>query len=180
MSLEARLEALEARLRAAEDHLEILNLLNAYGPLVDSGSDQDAAHLWVEGGGYSYSLPEGGTARFNAPDDLAAVYRSEGHMALVRAGSAHLTATPTLRIEGDHAEAVAYSFVILRENQGWSVWRAAVNHWRLVRTSEGWRIAERLNRVLDGSQDSYEAMRRARALRQSAAPLDQAPSHEAT
>ena len=37
MTTEDRLAALEVRLQAAEDHLAILNLLNSYGPLVDSG-----------------------------------------------------------------------------------------------------------------------------------------------
>ena len=63
MTLEERLAALEARLQAAEDHLEILNLINSYGPLVDSGMDQDAAALWVAGGGYNYTLPDGGTQK---------------------------------------------------------------------------------------------------------------------
>ena len=38
MTVEERLAALEARLRHAEDHLEILNLLNTYGPFVDSAT----------------------------------------------------------------------------------------------------------------------------------------------
>jgi hypothetical protein len=37
LSTEERLAALETRLRVAEDKLEILDLLNSYGPLVDSG-----------------------------------------------------------------------------------------------------------------------------------------------
>jgi hypothetical protein len=40
------------------------------------------------------------------------------------------------------------------------VWRASANHWSLVRTREGWRIAERFNRVLDGSEASHDVLRR--------------------
>jgi hypothetical protein len=160
MTVEQRLAEVEARLRAAEDHLAILNLLNTYGPLVDSGSDRDAAALWVEGGGYEFALPGGGTSRLEAPEPLAGMYRTEGHVGLVDTGCAHLTATPTITVDGDEAEAVGYSFVVLREGERWFLWRAAVNRWLLRRTEAGWRIVERFNRALNGSEESHKTMRR--------------------
>ncbi len=156
MTIEERLANLEQRLQAAEDQLEIIRLINSYGPLVDSGTAEPAAHLWVEGGIYDI----GGGARTAAYDDIAAIYKSEGHMALVNTGCSHLTATPRITVKGDTAEAVAYSFVVLREGDRWYVFRASINHFELVRTAEGWRIKERYNRVLDGSPDSHDAMRR--------------------
>jgi len=164
MTIEERLDALEKRCRAAEDHLEILNLVNSYGPLVDSGSDQDAAKLWVEGGGYNYTLPGGGTNRLEAPEPLAGMYRSEGHMGLVTTGCSHLTAPPKVTVDGDDAQAVGYSFVVLREDKRWILWRGAVNHWKLRRTDQGWRIAERFNRTLDGSPESHDTMRKVLAI----------------
>lgn len=163
MSIEERLEALEKRCRAAEDQLEILNLLNAYGPLVDSGMAHDAPKLWADDGGYNYGLPQGGTARLEK-DRLHTMYESEGHMGLVNTGVAHLTATPRIKVDGDKASAVGYSFVILREGDRWFVWRGAVNEWSLVRTAQGWRIEERFNRTLDGSEESHEVMRKVLAL----------------
>jgi hypothetical protein len=160
MSIEARLAALETRLRAAEDRLEIIDLLNRYGPLVDSGSARDAAALWVDGGGYSFSGGLSGGARIAAPDDLVAMYETGGHMGLVKTGCAHLTATPVIALDGDAARATAYSFVVLREGERWFLWRAAVNEWALVRTAEGWRISERINRTLDGDEASHQLMRR--------------------
>lgn len=156
MSVEERLEALEKRLRAAEDQLEIIRLLNTYGPLVDSGESQAAAHLWVEGGVYDM----GGVRRAKAYDDIASVYDSQGHKDLINTGASHLTATPRITLHGDTAEAVAYSFVVLREGERWFIWRATANHWALKRTPEGWRIVERYNRVLNGSKDSHETLRR--------------------
>lgn len=157
MDIETKLAGLETRLRAVEDQLEILQLLNSYGPLVDSGSAGEAAELWVTGGGYDF----GGGARIEAPHDLVAMYEGESHMSLVNTGVSHLTATPRITVDGDAAEAVGYSFVILREGDHWYVWRGAINHWTLVRTPEGWRIKERLNRVLDGSPESRDVMRKA-------------------
>ena len=165
MTSESRLSALESRLQAAEDHLAILNLLNSYGPLVDSATAAPAGALWVEGGGYSFTLPDGGTKRLTAPDEIADMYSWPGHLDLVNTGCAHLTATPKITISGDTAQAVGYSVVILKEADRWFLWRAAVNHWSLTRTPDqstngGWRIAERHNRALDGSPESHAIMQK--------------------
>lgn len=156
MSIEQRLAALEARVRAAEDQLEIIRLLNSYGPLVDSGESVPASELWVEGGAYDV----GGGNRLTAPDDLIAMYETDGHKGLVNTGVSHLTATPRITLKGDEAEAVAYSFVVLKEDGRWFIWRASANHWTLRRTDKGWRIVERYNRLLDGSQASHDTLRR--------------------
>jgi hypothetical protein len=154
--LTARVEALEARLRAAEDQLEIIRLVSTYGPLVDSGESKAAAELWITGGAYDV----GGITRLIAPDELVAMYDSAGHRDLIGTGCAHLTATPCITLNGDEAEAVAYSFVVLNEADRWFVWRASANHWTLRRTHNGWRIVERYNRTLDGSQASHDTLRR--------------------
>lgn len=160
MSIEDRVAALEARLRKAEDHLEILNLLNSYGPLVDSATGKPAGELWVKGGGYNFTLPEGGDKRLEAPDEIAGMYSWQGHLDLVNTGCAHLTATPKITVDGDEAQAVGYSFVVLREDDRWFLWRAAINHWTLRRAPDGWRIVERFNRALNGSAESHETMRK--------------------
>ena len=160
MDTEQRFAALEARVRKAEDHLEILNLLNTYGPLVDSATGGPAGDLWVPGGGYNFTLPDGGTKRLEAPDEIAAMYGWPGHLDLVNTGCAHLTGTPKITVDGDEAQAVGYSVVVLREDDRWFLWRAAVNHWTLRRTEDGWRIVERFNRALDGSPESHDTMRK--------------------
>lgn len=160
MDREARLLELERRLQRAEDQLAIQNLLMSYGPLVDSATAGPAGDLWVPGGGYSFTLPDGGTKRLEAPDEIAGMYGWPGHLDLVNTGCAHLTATPKITIDGDDAQAVGYSVVILKEADRWFLWRAAVNHWTLKRTSEGWRIAERFNRALDGSPESHATMKK--------------------
>jgi hypothetical protein len=159
MSVEERLAKLEKRVQAAEDELEILRLINTYGPAVDSGESLAAARLWIEGGAYSI----GGGPRLTTPTALAALYDGDGHQALIHQGSAHMTATPKITVTGDTAEAVAYSFVVLKrkDENAWDFWRAAVNHWMLKRTPDGWRIIERFNRVLDGSKESHDILRKA-------------------
>ena len=109
--------------------------------------------------GVSYSA-----ADISKPDEIADMYSWEGHLGLVVTGCSHLTATPKITVDGDDAQAVGYSFVVLREGERWFLWRAAINHWTLRRTAEGWRIAERTNRTLNGSEDSLELMRKVAAI----------------
>ena len=164
MTTEDRIAALEKRLQTAEDHLEILNLISAYGPLADSCSVEETIEQWVPGGGCNYGKPGGGSHRLEAPEPLGNVWRQEGHIELTRTGSAHMAATPRIVVKGDRADAVGYSLVIKREGDRWFVWRAAINHWTLVRTPEGWRVQEKFNRTLDGSDESHEVMRRILAI----------------
>jgi len=159
MDLQQRIEELDARLRAAEDQLEILRLLNAYGPLVDSGAATEAARLWADGGSYDFTGAAGDAIRAEAPLGLVALYESRAHTELIAAGAAHLTATPAITVHSDTAEAVGYSFVVCRVGSQWQVRRAAVNHWALARTGSGWRITRRVNRILDGSPESHAIMR---------------------
>ena len=156
MDVEERLAALERRLQAAEDQLEIIRLINTYGPAVDSGSSREAADLWLEDGTYNV----GGLRPFTGRDDIASIFTGEPHMALVRQGVSHMMATPRITVRGDEAEAVAYSFVILRREEDWHVIRASINLWTLVRTPDGWRVKDRFNRVLNGSPESHQTMRK--------------------
>lgn len=157
--LEARLAATEARLRVAEDHLEITRLLTSYGPAVDSCASHEAARLWASEGAYDV----GGIHRVTGREAIAKLYQGPHHVGMTQQGSSHLTATPRITVDGDRAEAVAYSFVVLHgggvEQRFW-IWRASANHWTLARTAEGWRIVERFNRVLDGSPESHDVLRR--------------------
>ena len=157
MNIEERLAALETRLRAAEDQLEIIRLLTTYGPAVDSGMSRIAAQLWVEGGTYDV----GGVGPITGHDKIAAIYEAAGHQKIIHEGCSHLITTPRITVNGDEATAIAYSFVILRRDNEWYMWRASANHWTLARTQQGWRIVERYNRVLDGSEASHETLRRA-------------------
>lgn len=157
MDLDARVADLERRLAVAEDQLAIMRLLASYGPSVDCGEAHAAAQLWASDGAYDV----GGLVRAEGEEQIAALYEADGHQSLIAQGSGHLTMAPRITVSGDTATAVAYSMVCLRGADGWDIWRASANHWTLTRTQAGWRIAERFNRVLDGSADSHEVLRRA-------------------
>jgi hypothetical protein len=159
MSLEDRVAALEARLRAAEDQLEIIRLISSYPPAVDSGENHAAARLWVEDGVYDV----GGLSRAVGREGIAARIDLNQDLAARDRGYGHLLTTPRITVDGDAAEAVNYSFAWVREEGElkWAFERVAANHWTLRRTPEGWRVVERFNRLMDGSQISRDTLRRA-------------------
>ena len=84
MTAEARLAALEQRLRRVEDELAIGRLMASYGPLVDAGDADAVAGLWAEDGEYDV---EGWHMRSRA--DVAEMVRSPAHQGLISGGSAH-------------------------------------------------------------------------------------------
>ena len=86
---------------------------------------------------------------------------SEGHMSLVRAGSAHIPAFPLVRIDGDHAAATGYTRVYLHTEDGYEVWRVSANHWQFTRTPDGWRVSNRTNHLIDGGPEAKDLLARA-------------------
>ena len=153
-SLEDRISALEARTRLLEDQLAITQLLAAYGPAVDSLSGDAAAALWVEDGTY-----EAGAYAFEGREALAGLVDLENHRAWVEKGCAHALGLPSIAIDGDTAVARGYSRVYLHEAGQWRVIRASANRWELRRTSEGWKVVHRVNRLLDGDEAARELLR---------------------
>lgn len=152
-SAEARLDALEERLRRIEDELAITRLVLTYGPAVDSGSDTRAAELWTEDGSYEF---EAGVPALHGRDGIAAMVRSAGHRAHLERGCAHVLTAPQVRIVGDRAVAVCYSLMHhhVPERGRFQVSRVSANRWDLVRTPEGWRVSSRTNRLLNGQADA--------------------------
>ncbi|MGX1805848.1 nuclear transport factor 2 family protein [Nocardia sp. NPDC055321] len=143
---EARLAALESRLSRLEDELAITRLIASYGPLVDAGVAEPVAALWTEDGEYDV---EGWHMR--SRDDVRAMVDSAAHQSLIATGSAHFLGPATVTLDGDVAAAVCESLLIRHRDGEFFVWRAGANRFRLARTPEGWRITERVTRVLDGS-----------------------------
>ena len=144
---EARLAALEGRVRELEDHLAVLRLINSWGPAVDTGSSQQAGALWDEGG-----VLESDLSRLEGPAAVVTMVESDGQQALIRQGCAHVQSAPVITVDGDRAVAIAYSQVFLHAEQGHEVWRVSANRWECQRTSDGWRLTRRVNRVIDGEQ----------------------------
>jgi hypothetical protein len=157
--VESRLAALEARLQAAEDELAIFRLVASYGPAVDSATrpevSRTAAALWTEDGVYDV----GGMWAAEGRDAIAALFDGPRHQELVERGCAHVMGLPHIRVEGDRATAVTYSRIYRRAGEGYAVVRLSANRWDLQRTPAGWRIVNRVNRPIDGSEEPRAVLR---------------------
>jgi hypothetical protein len=148
----ARLADLEGRLQRVEDHEAIVRLIASYGPAADSVSGSDVAALWTEGGTYEL---QGWSF---TSDTMHQTVESELHGRYVQAGSAHVMSLPKITLEGDTAVALNYSTVFVHEGDRWIVDRAAANRWDLERTTDGWKVRRRVNRLLDGSPDARDLL----------------------
>jgi len=135
-----------ARLAALEDKEAIRDLIARYGPLADAGDCAGAAALWTQDGVYEV----GGFGDYRGRAAIQALLEGEAHQSLIGDGSAHVLGPPVIALDGDRAVARNHSVVFRNIGDHWVAHRASANVWHLARTAEGWRVARRINRLLDG------------------------------
>jgi hypothetical protein len=138
--------ALEVRLRALEDREAIRDLIASYGPAVDSGDSDGAAALWHEDGRYDV----GGFGVSTGRGAIAALMEGETHQSLIAGGAAHVLSPLRIVLDGGRAIATGYSCVFRWTGHAFEAHRIAANRWALSRGADGWRVDERVNRLLDG------------------------------
>ena len=144
---------LERRVHMLEDHVAILRMINSWGPAVDTGTSHAAGALFDENGELDSDL-----SRLEGPAAVVAMVESDAQRAMIQQGCAHVQTAPLITVEGDHATAIAYSQVYLHTDHGHDVWRVSANRWEFRRTSDGWRITRRVNRVIDGNRASHDIL----------------------
>ena len=143
---DARLAALEERVRDLEDRQEIARLIAGYGPLVDGGHAAAAAECWEPDG--VYQVEDWEMAGRGA---IGAMVAGDAHQGWIRGGCAHVLGPPHITLAGDEAVAVGHSLMLLHSGGGFTVRRATANRWLLRRGSAGWRVVRRTGRILDGA-----------------------------
>ncbi|TFV64316.1 nuclear transport factor 2 family protein [Geodermatophilus sp. DF01-2] len=144
-----RLAELERRLQQLEDERAVAQVIAAYGPLVDGGDADRVAALWAPEGVYDVDeLLMTGRA------EITAMVRSTAHQNWIAGGCAHVVGPPHVTVTGDEAVAVCHSLMVVHDEGRFVVRRATANRWRLHRGAEGWQVAERTNRVLDGRDEA--------------------------
>ena len=149
--LRATVEALAARVRQLEDHIEITQLVAQYGPAVDSGSAEATAQLWTEDGAFDAV----GVITMHGREEIADMVRGEGHQGLILNGCGHVLTVPHVVVDGDEAHGRSYALNIRWDAEQERFWvaRVSANTWKWRRTPEGWRIVERVNANLDGTPE---------------------------
>ena len=141
---------LVARLRRLEDDRDIRQLIASYGPAVDAGDPDASARLWATDGVYDVD-----GWRMEGRADVHAMISSEAHQKLVRKGCSHFLGPCVVTVDGDDAVAVCESLVLIRDGDGYRVWRATAHHFALRRIDDQWQITTRTSRVLDGNPDAH-------------------------
>ena len=147
---------LAARLRRLEDDRDIRQLIASYGPAVDAGDDSDAAaRLWATDGVYDVD-----GWRMESRADIHAMVSSSAHQNLVAKGCCHFLGPCVVKVTGDSAVAVCESLVLVRDGDGYRVWRATAHHFVLSRIDDRWQITTRTSRLLDGNPDAHALLTR--------------------
>lgn len=154
-------EALARRVRELEDREQITRLISSYGPSVDSGSAERTAGLWASSGTYTFELDEElHTAR--GSEALCEMVLGDHHQSILSGGCGHVLTSPAIDLdsEGGRAVAVCHSLLVRHDPEagGFYVDRLAANRWVLGRTAAGWRVEERINRLLDGDSSARELL----------------------
>ena len=155
--IETTVAQLVTKVQELEDRLAIYQLMATYGPAVDGAARDVAGGLWTEDGSY-----DSGVGVFEGSAGVSEMVTGEMHQGIIHGGSAHLISLPRVDIDGDRAVATCYSQLLRydADNAVFRVWRATANRWELVRTPEGWRVHQRLNKLLDGSEEARALLRR--------------------
>ncbi len=149
------LEELAARVRRLEDERDIARLIASYGPAVDAGDADAAARLWAVDGVYDVD-----GWRMEGRAAVHAMIASDAHQKLVAKGCCHFLGPCVVTVDGDSAVALCESLVLVRDGDGYRVWRATAHHFALRRADGGWQITTRTSRVLDGNPDAHALLTR--------------------
>jgi SnoaL-like domain len=144
-----RLDRLERRVGELEDQAAIASLIAGYGPLADSSQGEAVRGMWVEEGG-TYELQ----GYYFTSADMAGTVTTDLHRGFVSRGSAHTLGPARIWLDGDAAVAINYSVVFIFDGRRWVAERVAANRWDLIRTTAGWRVRRRVNRLLDGGPEA--------------------------
>ena len=163
-------ETLERRLRAVEDTLAIFHLIASHPPAADSGSASYYRDAFLPDG--SMDLGGGKGASGNAA--IGAIVTTGEHRAAIAGGLCHFAGLPRVELDGDTAVATSYLQIITPNKgaapmevpghgatPGFRIHRAGVNRWELTRSKDGWKVARRTLRPLDGSEGAQEILRQA-------------------
>jgi uncharacterized protein (TIGR02246 family) len=151
-----RLAQLELRVRALEDERAIYELMASYGPAVDSNSREEAAQLWLSDGVYDVDIGE-----WRGQDAIAGMLAEGFHQACLADGCSHQVSISKVTLRGDTAVATGYMQLVVRNGEIFELRRQTVQRWELVRTDQGWRIAHRTGRLIDGGPDARALLARA-------------------
>src|SRR6185503_2672619 len=165
-------QSIEDRIRAIEDRLEIYNLIASHPPSADTASHDHIRSIFTD----DAVLDLGGSKTASGREAIAQMPQKPEHHQAIKGGLAHFAGLPHVSIDGDRAVVTSYLQILAAHptaeaievpahgaSKGYRIHRVGANRWDLVRTPQGWKIARRTYRTLDGSEPALEILRHALA-----------------
>jgi SnoaL-like domain len=159
----------EDRLRAVEDTLAIYHLIASHPPAADTGTETYYRNAFMPDGEVDL-----GTKKATGNENIGAVVGTPAHQAAIAIGLCHFAGLPRVELNGDTAVAISYLQVLTPnreakpvelsghgESSGYRIHRLGANRWDLKRTKDGWKVARRVYRILDGGKEAPEMLRQA-------------------
>ena len=153
--LEATVAALQVRVQRLDDQAAIYQLIANYGPAADSGWPEMAASLWTEDGIYDAQV-----GAWRGREAIAGMIAGDTHQGYIHEGCAHVLTMPYITVDGDTAVATCYGQLFRNDGDNFRIWRVTATRWELRRDADGWRIANRVNKLLDGDAEARALLRR--------------------
>ena len=159
-----------ARITAIEDRLAILNLLAGSAFSSDVASESYWTKMFA-----TDAVFDRGAGR---PQDtgLVAIHKivnSADQREAIKYGMTHLAMLPHITLSGDSAVATGCLLIVMPDTAashvilpgkgvypGFSIYQLTVNRWKLVRTTDGWKVIQRTVRPII-STDSREILKQA-------------------
>ncbi|MEY4934754.1 MAG: hypothetical protein RIS64_1113 [Bacteroidota bacterium] len=146
-----------ARITAAEDNVKILNLLAGSAFSSDVASSAYWTKMFTEDA--IFDIAQG--RQEQGRDEILKIVRSANQKEAIQFGMTHLAMLPHITLNGDSAVATGYLLIVMPDSaashvklpgkgvsSGFSIYQLTVNRWQLVRTAEGWKVAQRTVRPI--------------------------------
>jgi SnoaL-like domain len=156
-----------SRITAAEDRLEILNLLAGSAFSSDVASEAYWTKMFTKDATF-----DRGTKQDRGRDEILKIINAPDQKEAINAGMTHLAMLPHIKLYGDSAVATGYLLIVMPDSaashvklagkgvsSGFSIYQVTVNKYTLVRTTDGWKVSQRIVRPIS-SVDAREIIRR--------------------
>ena len=145
--LAAQVAALAARVQALDDVLAVHRVLVSYGLAVDAGDPAATAALYAD----DCEVDIDGAVLFRGRQAVHDMVLGDAHQAIL-GECAHVMGPYAVEVDGDHATAVGYASVYVREDDQIKPWRQAHGRFELERRDGTWQITRRTSRAVGSPQ----------------------------
>jgi ketosteroid isomerase-like protein len=139
-------EATETRLARLEAYLGIRQAVAAYGPAADCGDGDAYLALWADDAVYA-----AGDLRLEGRAGLIEALASPFHLALIEAGSAHVSSLPYIVIEGARAVVTTENNLFKSVDGAFPAIRLSATRWEFEQDGGSWRLRRRENQLLQAN-----------------------------